>query len=150
MTIPNYEETLTQPLSSDALIEQRVASLIGRAARRQLWFLFLDHEDVQLPLVLPFDDPPMRPDASIANLAEVIDGAAEAANAKSVIVVIERYADATFTDADKEWARSIVAALDRRGVEVRSTLLSHRRGVRWFAQDDYGLPAPTGLPGPID
>ena len=144
MTIPNYEETLTQPLSSDALIEQRVAALVGRAARRQLWFLFLDHENVQLPLILPFDDPPLRPDATITNLAQMIDSAAEAVNATSVIVVIERYADATFTDSDKEWARGIIAALEGRGVEVRSILLSHRRGVRWFAQDDYGLPAATG------
>ena len=144
MTIPDYEETPTQPLTTDALIERRVASLVGRAVRRQLWFLFLDQDQVQLPLVMPFSDPPLKPDASVSTLASVIGLAVESENASSVIVVIERYADSVFTEADKEWARAIVGAFEERGVVVRSVLVSHRRGVRWFAQDDYGVPATMG------
>lgn len=144
MTIPNHEETLTQPLTTDALIEQRVGALVGRAVRRQLWFLFLDQDQVQLPLMMPFGDPPQRPDASVSTLASVIELAAEQENASSVIVVIERYADAAFTDTDREWARAIVGALGKREVPVRSVLVSHRRGVRWFAQDDYGSPTAVG------
>jgi hypothetical protein len=144
MTIPDYEATLTQPLTTDALIERRVASLVGRAVRRQLWFLFLDRDQVQLPLVMPFSDPPLKPDASVSTLARVIGLAVESENASSVIVVIERYADSVFTEADKEWARAIVGAFKEREVVVRSILISHRRGVRWFAQDDYGVSAAVG------
>ncbi|MET4782502.1 hypothetical protein [Glaciihabitans sp. UYNi722] len=139
MTVPDYEQTLTEPLVTDALIEQRVTALVGRAARHQLWFLFLDQHEVQLPLVLPFSDPPAQPDASLLTLASIVELAVEAENASAVIVVVERYADATFTTADKLWARGIVTALGEREVAVRAVLLSHRRGVRWFAQDDYGL-----------
>ncbi len=140
MMTPNHEETMTQPLTTDALIEQRVAALVGRAVRRQLWFLFLDDDHVQLPLVMPFSDPPLTPDASVSTLASVIRLAMESENASSVVVVIERYADAMLSDADKKWARAIIGACEKREVVVRAMLVSHRSGVRWFAQDDYGAP----------
>lgn len=141
MTTPNYEDTITHPLTTDALVEQRVAALVGRANRRQLWFLFLDENQVQLPLLMPVSDIPERPDASMSHLASLIENAMEACGARSVIVVIERYADATFSASDKAWARSLSETFERRKTRLRCILLSHRRGVRWFAQDDYGFSA---------
>ena len=39
--------------------------------------------------------------------------------------------------ADTAWATAIHDEFDAQGVPVRGILLSHRRGIRWIAQDDY-------------
>lgn len=137
MKPPNYEDTRLQPLATDALVQERVAELIGRAIQRQLWFLFVDDQQVQLPLLIPMGDLPTRPDAFLGTVAATLREAMEAEAAAAVIVVIERYADAELTAADREWALAIHTEFERAGVTVRAILLSHRRGVRWIAQDDY-------------
>ncbi|MEO6505335.1 MAG: hypothetical protein ABIW36_12455 [Terrimesophilobacter sp.] len=137
MIPPNYEETRLQPLTTDGLVQERVADLIGRAIQHQLWFLFLDDEQVQLPLVIPVGELPTRPDAFLGTIAAQLHEAMEVEAASAVIVVIERYADAALTSADREWALAIHDTFDQAGVAVRAILLSHRRGVRWVAQDDY-------------
>jgi hypothetical protein len=136
-TTPRYEETRLQPLVTDALIEERVAALVGRACQRQLWFLFLDEDQVQLPLLVPIDDPPTQPEENIGNLVRLVEEAMEATDAHSVVVVIERYAEAVLTANDRAWAGSIHNAFDAQAIPLRGILLSHRRGVRWVAQDDY-------------
>jgi hypothetical protein len=133
----HYDDTITQPLTSDALIEERIGGLIGRANRRQLWFLFLDENGFQLPLIMPFGDPPLRPDRTVSSLARIIGNAVDDECAHSVIVVLERYADEVITDADRSWARCITDELQAIEVPVRAILVSHRKGVRWLAQDDY-------------
>lgn len=137
MKPPNFEETRLQPLTTDALVQERVADLIGRAIQHQLWFLFLDDEQVQLPLIIPVGELPARPDAFLGTIAANLHEAMEAAAASAVIVVIERYADAGLTAADRAWARAVHDAFEQAGIAVRAILLSHRRGVRWVAQDDY-------------
>ncbi len=134
---PDYDETTSQPLTTNDLIEERVSALVGAACRSQLWFLFLDKHDVQLPLIIPISDPPNRPDAGVERLAELIEDKACDAGARSVILVIERCTDAMFTHADKLWARCLTEELATAGMRVRSVLISHTTGVRWFAQDDY-------------
>ncbi|MEO7005676.1 MAG: hypothetical protein ABI275_10285 [Terrimesophilobacter sp.] len=134
---PNYDETRLQPLTTDDLVHERVSDLIGRAIQHQLWFLFLDDDHVQLPLVIPVGELPTRPDAFLGTIAAQLHEAMEAAAARAVIVVIERYADAALTGADREWALAIHDSFEQAGVVVRAILLSHRHGVRWVAQDDY-------------
>jgi hypothetical protein len=137
MKTPNYEETRAEPLTTDALVTERVEELIGRAIQHQLWFLFLDVHQVQLPLVIPVGELPARPDAFVGTLAQRLAAVAETEAAGSVIVVIERFAQPELTAADREWAKCLHDALDENGVAVRGVLLSHSRGVRWVAQDDY-------------
>jgi hypothetical protein len=134
---PRYEDTVTQPLTSDDLIEARVSALVGRACRRQIWFLFVDSENMQLPLIIPVADPPDLPDAAVSQLADNIAQGVEHLDAHSVIVVLERYAGPQFSAADKAWARALSSGLDAAGLPVRALLVSHSRGVRWFAADDY-------------
>ena len=136
MKTPNYEETRAEPLTTDALVADRVGQLIGRAIQRQIWFLFLDANQVQLPLVIPVGELPARPDALVGALAERLAAVVQAEAADSVIVVIERYAHPDLTASDREWAKCLHDALDERGVPVRGVLLSHSSGVRWMAQDD--------------
>ncbi|MHA6670279.1 hypothetical protein ACX3O0_15565 [Homoserinimonas sp. A447] len=137
MRTPSYHDAKTGPLTSQVLIEERVRALIGRACRHQLWFLFLDDNQVQLPLMIPLDDLPSVPDGSVHDLARAMGQAMEAAGAGSIIVVIERYASSALTPADVAWARGIHDAFDLEQLELRGVLLSHNRGVRWIAQDDY-------------
>lgn len=147
----HYDDTITHPLSTDALIEERVAALVGRACSRQLWFLYLDESQVQLPTIMPVGNPPFWPDPSVAVLARRIQDAMDAIDARSVVIVFERYADAAITDCDRAWARAITDEFTTVGVQVRGMLISHRRGVRWLAQDDfrYGdLAAPGAAVGP--
>jgi hypothetical protein len=137
MKIPNYEETRAEPLTTDALVAERVEQLIGRAIQHQIWFLFLDADQVQLPLVIPVGELPARPDDFVGALAQRLAAIVETEAARAVVVVIERYAYPELTAADRQWAKCLHDALDENGVPVRGVLLSHSRGVRWVAQDDY-------------
>ena len=139
MKPPDYDDTVLTPLTSDADIQDRVEQLIGRANQRQLWLLFLDELDLQLPLLVPIDGLPTEP--SDDQTAQVLDRVREVMGdigASSLVVVIERYGPATLTPQDVEWARSLRRACDASGVVLRAQLLSHRTGVRWIAADDIG------------
>ncbi len=137
MTNTPYSDTTTEPLVTDALIEKRVAALIGRACSRQLWLLFLDAESIQLPALVAIDDHPSLPDDSVVHLAERVRSTCTDEGAHSVVVVIERYAGPDLSVPDLHWARALGESLDEAGVPLRAILLSHRRGVRWIAPDDY-------------
>lgn len=127
-----------EPLVSDELIEQRVSDLIGRACRRQLWLLFLTADDVQVPLLMPTDDFPGSPRPEyVQALVHAIIEILETAGATQLIVVWERYAGADLTASDRAWARQVHDECAVRGVRVRAQLLSHKRGVRWIAPDDF-------------
>ncbi|RLP70228.1 hypothetical protein D9V29_10550 [Mycetocola manganoxydans] len=138
MTNISAETAANVPLTSNDLIEQRVSDLIGRACRRQLWLLFLDHENIQLPLIMPMADYPESPGGGNARqLAAAIREIVDAAGAAQVIVVWERYASESLTEVDAAWARHLHHACTTEGISVRAQLLSHKRGVRWLAADDY-------------
>lgn len=138
MTPIERQQADLEPLTTDALIEQRVDSLIGRAQNRQIWLLFLDQNHVQSPLVLPVSDVPVAPAADdLDNWCELLRGTTEAVDANDVIVVIERYAPERLTDADRAWARILSDGCRVAGVSLRAVVLSHRNGVRLLAAEDY-------------
>ena len=127
-----------EPLTTDALIEQRVGSLVGRAQNRQIWLLFVGQNHVQSPLVLPISDVPVAPSSDdLDNWRELVRGTTEAVDAVEVIVVVERYGPERLTDADRAWARMLSDGCRVAGVALRAVLLSHRHGVRLLAPDDY-------------
>lgn len=138
MTPIDRQQADLEPLTTDALIEQRVESLIGKAQNRQIWLLFLDQNQVQSPLVLPVSDVPVAPAPDdLDNWCELIRGTTQAVDAGDVIVVIERYAPDRLTDADRGWARMLSDGCRVAGVTLRAVLLSHRHGVRLLAAEDY-------------
>jgi hypothetical protein len=135
-TTPAYNSLI--PLRTDTMIEQRVCDLIGRANQRQLWLLFLDEDEVQLPLLIPIDGLPLRPtgedtDSVVANVGHVM----EVIGAAGLIVVWERYGPAHLSSNDTEWVRSFAKACGAIRLPLRAMLLSYRRGVRWIGVEDY-------------
>lgn len=142
MTPPRYDRQELAPLLTQTDIEERVTALIGRAARRQVWFLFVDDRGEQLPLLLPIEDHPTRPDSEDPDrFAALLDEVAEGTDAHGVIVVIERFRDAELTRGDRAWAAALHEAATRSVLTARGVLLSHAKGVRWIAADDYLRPA---------
>jgi hypothetical protein len=140
MNPPQYEETQLLPLVTDADIERRVADLIGRANSRQLWLLFLDEFDVQLPVLIPIESLPAEPtdDQTELVISRVRELMAEI-GASSVITVLERYGAATLTAQDAAWSRSLRTNCVRNRVTLRAQLLSHRTGVRWIAESEFDV-----------
>lgn len=136
-----YDPDQLLPLSTPERIEGRVLSLIGRATRREIWFLFVNHRDTQLPIILPLEDHPSLPAAGDpARFTRMLSHVGEATGAAGVIVVIERYADPRLSPSDLAWASTLHAAAVESTLILRGMLLSHARGVRWVAPDDYLFP----------
>ena len=129
----SFDKASLHPLTTDALIQQRATQLVGRAVQRQLWLMFLDADDYQLPLLVPLEDMPESPPDWHLPLGDFL----EQAGASSLFVVLERYGDEALSPADIAWAKHVRASCDAASVDLRGVLLSHRRGVRWVAPDDY-------------
>lgn len=141
MKPPHYDPDQLLPLSTPERIEGRVLSLVGRATRREIWFLFVNDSDAQLPIILPFEDHPSLPSpGDPAQLTRMMSHVGEATGAAGVIIVIERYADHMLSPSDLAWASSLHAAAAASTLILRGMLLSHARGVRWVAPDDYLFP----------
>jgi hypothetical protein len=143
MTPTPYEDTQLLPLTTDDDIERRVADLIGRANSHQLWLLFLDEVDVQLPLLIPLEGLP--PEPTNEQTESVVDHVRELMGeigATSVITVLERYAPAALSPKDASWATSLRNSCDTHGVALRAQLLSHRGGVRLITDDELDAAQP--------
>jgi hypothetical protein len=139
MNTPQYEETQLLPLTTDAEIEQRVADLVGRANSRQLWLMFLDQFDVQLPLLIPIEGLPTEPtDDDTERVISRVRELMGEIGASSVITVLERYGPAALTAQDAAWSRSLRTCCTENDVTLRAQLLSYRTGVRWIEADEFG------------
>lgn len=137
MTPLSAADAESLPITTDQQVEDRVASIIGRANRRQLWMLFLTADDVQLPVILPLADYPSSPSPEMsARLGSTVRQCVDEIDAAQVVLVWERCQGRDLTPTDTAWAKSAVAACREAGVPLRAQLVSHRAGVRWLAPDD--------------
>jgi len=135
---PPYESTVDHPLTTNDEILQRVGELFDKALRRQLWLLFVDELDVQLPFLLPIEGIPVRPTAPRSEaIAAILDRAGSAAGATGVIVVLERFASAEVQNADREWARLVRGAATEAGLDFRAAVIIHSAGARMLEPEDY-------------
>ncbi|NQX12375.1 hypothetical protein HQQ80_12115 [Microbacteriaceae bacterium VKM Ac-2855] len=132
------EEARKHPLTTDTLILRRVEHLVGAAVRRQLWWLLLDGEERQIPIVSPIAGLPRRPPpTSIERLAGVMEVLQAQTGAAAIMLVWERTGGASLAPAERMWASAAIEASRRSGVPLRAQLLSHSTGVQWIAPDDY-------------
>jgi hypothetical protein len=131
MTSANYEDAVLVPLTTDAEIVDRVAGIVGRANQRQLWLMFLDETNTQLPLLIPIDALPSEPtDVQTALVLDHVREVMGEMGASSLLFVHERYAASSLLAQDVAWAQSLRRACEGSGVVLRAQLLSHRSGVR--------------------
>lgn len=144
MTRLRADEAARLPITTDREVEERVALLLRNAIRRQWWTLYLDDDDVQLPILMPMAGYPERPDlpsgegGTVAQLiADRLSGIILQVGAAKVVFVWERPGGADSTSGDRQWARALAEACRTEGVAVRAQLILHDSGVRWFADDDY-------------
>jgi hypothetical protein len=138
MTLINFAEARLIPLTTDDDIETRARDLIGRANVRQLWLLFLNSDDVQLPYLVPISALPSEPtQIETLILIERIVSTMEKIGAVSVVTVWERYGSARLTPQDAAWARALDESCAGAGIVLRGMLLSHRTGVCWINPADY-------------
>jgi hypothetical protein len=133
--IPAYDDTIGRPLHSGEDILERVHDLIGPACRAQTWLLFLDADDVQLPLLVPVDDAPENA-LLIDSARDLLGSLSFATEAAAMIAVIESPWTRELTDADREWAVALRDAAIAESIDLRALLLSHDEGVRAIGPDD--------------
>lgn len=136
MTLAPAEHDRDSRLTTDDEVVAWAADLIGKAIRRQFWSIFL-YDDGRVALVMPMDDHPPLPDDDISPLGESLAMIVAEVGAARVVFVWERPLGEPATAADVTWARAVAKACRRQGVEVRGQLISHRRGVRWFAPREF-------------
>lgn len=134
-----YEDTREHPLSTDENVLDRAKLLLGTALRRQLWFMFLDRDDIQLPLLMPTDVPRRPENADAGQLARFIRGVIDESDAATIIAALERRGSDEVTDDDRAWLQLVRDACAMIELPLRGPLLCHTRGVRWVAAEDYAI-----------
>ena len=139
MKIPSYEDTHEQPLTTDEQVLERVTLLVRNALRRQLWLMFLDAEDRQLPVLMPTDVPARPRSSDASDLARFIHGVNDDLGASSIVVALERRGSDEVSDDDRAWLRLVRDAAEMAELRLRGPVLVHTRGVRWVAVEDYAL-----------
>jgi hypothetical protein len=114
---------LTAPTDADLL--ETVSSLIGPAARVQLWLLPLDADGLPLRVVLPIEDVPLDP-AVMPRLGASVTEMATLGGWAALVLVWERPGPAWLTPHEEE----VVAAFRTgSGLPLRAEFLSHDGGV---------------------
>ena len=101
MKTPNYEDTHEHPLITDEDVLERVTLLVRNALRRQLWLMFLDGEDRQLPVLMPTDVPANPKTTDATNLARFIRGVNDELEATSIVVSLERRGSDEISNDDR-------------------------------------------------
>ncbi len=130
----SYDESLRTPIRTAGDVEERVRALVGAAITRKVWLLFLDEEDVQLPVIIPIEELPERAPEEDA-LVPLLRSLRESVH--SVIVVFERPGGRVLSRSDRAWVRSLNAGVLRANVRSAGLVLSHDTGVRWLSPDDW-------------
>jgi hypothetical protein len=135
---------LNAPLSTDQDVLRRVDRLVDQHSRRyrSLWLLFLSSDSVLLPVVVPIDGVPERPDPRfVGNMCFVIaDVLAHQAPGGTAVVVLTRPGSETVDDADRYWFRTIHGAAREHGASIRMLCLATQTSVRQLTVDDAGRP----------
>lgn len=132
-----FDDLALEPLTTDAALQSRVHDLVGVALRRQLWLMFLDEQDCQLPLLMPADVPRAPEEGDLVRFAGVLRELVSAVGASSVVVTFERAGDDGLDADDRRWFWLIHRAAQRAQARLRGPLLAHSAGVRWVAAEDY-------------
>jgi hypothetical protein len=136
MTIPRFDDVRDAPLVTDEDVLHRAELLLGHAIRRQLWLMFLDEHDRQLPLLMPTYVPRRPGPGHRDNYARVLGVLFEDAEADSMVVAYERRGGDALTAPDRAWLGLVREACEQAAIPLRGPLLVHDGGLRWIGADD--------------
>lgn len=136
MPISSFDDVADVSLATDEAVLQRVRDVVEGAYRQQLWFMFLDERDRQLPLLIPVDVPDRPDQAPSDGLRPFIAGLADEVRLGSIVVVLERPGPDELTLGDREWFALVDDACRAAGVARRGPILAHDDGFRWVAPED--------------
>lgn len=155
--MPTYDEEPIEPLQhprdaplvTDAeVLRRRWRSLMGPEGfgRRSLWLILLDADGVQLPVVMPIDDVPARPDVAMMDgLGAVVKQVLEAdSHVHSVAALLSRPGGDLATAADWAWAREVGRAFARAEVPTWPVHLATAGRVQRLTLDQPERYAETG------
>jgi len=127
-------ELLALRVRADQDVLGRVAAIIAPAARRDrtLWLVFLGPEGTQAKLVVPIDDIPERPAASmLGNVCYVAtESIAHSWPGGSVVITLSRPGALKLTDSDRHILRAFQHGASMHGTPIRMLCLATPQGVR--------------------
>jgi hypothetical protein len=119
------------PVSDAQGLADRVGELLPVAVRRQLWTLFFDADDVQLPMMVPLEGIPDRPSPSaVRSWGLALEAVVDEFDVAWVCFVVERPGGAEETESDTAWCEELVALGASTGLVVRSVLGCTDDGIR--------------------
>jgi hypothetical protein len=136
MPISPFDDVADISLATDEALLERVRDLVEGAYRRQLWFMFLDDDDRQLPLLVPLDVPALPGHEHPEPLGPFIAALVDEVRPRSVVVVLERPGPDELSRGDREWFAVADDACRAAGVLRRGSILAHDDGFRWIAAED--------------
>lgn len=135
MTLQPPHETF---IRSDADLTRLWRDMMGPGgfAVRSLWHVFFGADAGMLPLVLPIDDLPNRPDdLLLTNLGHVMQEVMADSDAATLAVLLSRPGPAGMTADDRAWARALRGAFGPERCPWPIHLATAGR-IQTFAPDD--------------
>lgn len=136
MSLPRDDDLDDSPLVTDEDVLERASGLLRHAIRRQVWLMFLDEHDRQLPLLMPSYVPRIPSAGHRENYSRVLGVIFEESGADSLVVAYERRGPDELTAADRAWLALIRDACEESAIRLRGPLLVHDEGLRWIAPED--------------
>ncbi|MBB5641373.1 hypothetical protein [Cryobacterium roopkundense] len=124
----NFHDAL--PIHTVEQARERVFELVGRAIRYQLWLMLLDADGHQLPILIPIEGIPLRPEPG--GMTPLATGIGAMLNERgpggSVILALERPGSAGLTAPDQAWARELSTAFGK-VMAITGMFVAHDDGV---------------------
>ncbi|MCU1529486.1 MAG: hypothetical protein JWP75_3249 [Frondihabitans sp.] len=138
-----------EPLVSRSALDSRARQLVPCAVQRQLWLILLDDDQVQLPVMIPIGDLPLRcRSADGEGLQELLSGLDKEFGVGSFVFIMERPGSAAVDETDRRWLRYLLHSCDDEPTSVRGVYLCHDEGLIGYERSD--LPELEAHPGPGD
>jgi hypothetical protein len=122
------------PLVTDEEILSRVGVILDADARRlrSLVVQFLDADDQELPVIVPVDGIPLKPDGpTVTNLCWIITQVlGEHAPGGSAVLTLTRPGSTEVDPDDRRWHDAIISAAAAEDARIRLVCLGTPDGVR--------------------